>query len=300
MKKIIIKSLPYTSSVIFGAAIFYIAINPKISIYKDLLINISATLLAIPLILGVFDFIKAITDKKLNHEIFDYIKVNIDSELILLTGNLDKSLYTQQEMKQRFNALKSINTFLSMDIPQIQKTLSEKEFVGFFIFKRVEVRGKAIDEILKNPLFVSKLNNDQIISLIEIKKAISNLETVLLMKELYQNTGNVLKDHKVVNALDISVENKEHPDDYILMQYAGTDKFIVIDSGTFSNYRANECALKYYKVNLELVDVYATSIYMVIESINKWVSITNGELLFHSRMFRIVDLDINNKEKSTS
>jgi len=91
-KRVILKILPYICACIVGITIYLISLFIRNKL-RDLLINISASFLSIPLLLLFYDMIKESTNKKLNKEIFDYSKTMVDSEILNCLNQISKMIY---------------------------------------------------------------------------------------------------------------------------------------------------------------------------------------------------------------
>lgn len=92
-KKVLLKSLPYLAAIITGEFFYFLA-NKMDPNYYDLFINISAAFFAIPLLYFFYETAKSFSHKRLNREIFDYAKMQIDRELLSILNQLQKIVYT--------------------------------------------------------------------------------------------------------------------------------------------------------------------------------------------------------------
>lgn len=79
MKRLLFKSWPYFTSFGSGVLLFFLATRLEED-HKGLLINISATLLAIPLLFLIYELARGFSSRKLNQELFDYAKMQVDCE----------------------------------------------------------------------------------------------------------------------------------------------------------------------------------------------------------------------------
>lgn len=80
MRKLCLKFWPYATCVVAG----YVVLNLGTSFHgdlRDVLVSISATFLAIPLLYVIYGFAKRFSERRLNDEIFDYINMLMDNTL---------------------------------------------------------------------------------------------------------------------------------------------------------------------------------------------------------------------------
>lgn len=255
-KKILLKLLPYLAAIITGGIFYFLAIELDQK-YYDLLINISATFFAIPLLYFFYETAKSFSHKRLNREIFDYAKMQMDRELLSILNQLQKVVYTLEE--KEFSS-KAINKFLSLQKNEIVTQIKENKYLGFQIFKNWEISEKGLHEILKNPFILEKLDDEQIISIISILKGLRQLESIQKIDNLYIDIKEKAEGYKVQSGIGMNTENKKFPDRYMLLKHLDKDKFIVYDFGDIPKYNLEKC-LNYYEINNKLLHVYSTIIF---------------------------------------
>ena len=111
MKKILLKSVPYFVSICTGFLFFFFASHVE-QYLGNLFISLSAAFLAIPLIFLFYETVKNLSQRKLNKEIFDYAKVQIDSEVLTVLNYLSKIVFGY---KARDFSDKGVNDFLKLN-----------------------------------------------------------------------------------------------------------------------------------------------------------------------------------------
>ena len=146
VKRLLIKSWPYLTSLISGIVLFFIAVFLKED-YKGLLINIAATLLAIPLLFLIYELAKAFSSRKLNKELFDYAKMQIDRETLSVVMHLIKIVhpYIKQDKSQH-----GVQTFLSQSEEDLQTIFNTESFLGFQVLRRCKHFGDVVTYIAKH------------------------------------------------------------------------------------------------------------------------------------------------------
>ena len=73
--------------------ILYFSAGKTANNLNSIIINLSATLFAIPIIYVFYQFFVGLSEKRLRKEIYDYSKVLIDTEALAVLNQLGKFLY---------------------------------------------------------------------------------------------------------------------------------------------------------------------------------------------------------------
>jgi len=281
MKKMVFKVFPYFASILAGFLFYFIGIKLSENI-KNLFINISAAFFAIPFIYLFYQTAKNFSKKKLNKEIFDYAKIQIDSEILSIVNQLSKIVYPLDE---RDMSLKGINNFLCITKDNIKENVSKKEYLGFQVFKKWEVSEDSLHGILKNPYTLNILKDEQIIAIITLIKSLRYLEQIQKIEDLYSKTDKKTTIFKIVSGKEINERNINFPDRYILLKILSENNFLVVDFGDFPQYNLDRL-LHVFKINEKYLEVYAGAIFDLISDINNWVNLTSREFLIDTKMFR--------------
>ena len=175
MSNLFLKLWPYIAC-IFTASIFFVVGNGFVGDVKGLLHNISATFLAIPCLYLIYELSMAFSRRKLNEEIFDYVKVQVDRELLGITNQLMKLVYAYDD---RDCSLKGIESFLSLSQKELEEVLYRSEYLGFQTFKHWTVSKTNLTELLRNPLVIERLEDDQVICIIRTLKGLRDVHKKL-------------------------------------------------------------------------------------------------------------------------
>jgi hypothetical protein len=281
MKQFLLKILPYIASITVGAMLFLISGN-LVGDLKVLFLSLSASFWSIPLIYLFYNLTKKISQKKLNKEVFDYAKVKIDTEILSILNKLLKVVYPYKYHDFSFSG---INNFLSLDQEQIENMLSEYNYIGFQIFKRWDFSENKFNDILENPYILNKLEDNQIIAIIQIIKSLRSLELLHKEESIYKNNLEKVQNHKIISGKELNENNTEHPERLVLLQNIKNDKFIVQDFGDFKN-KNRDNLLKLFSVKDKHVESYSRVIFRIITKINKWIEVSGNEFIIDSKMFK--------------
>lgn len=282
-KKKLLQFLPYFAVVVAGAVLYFLAATITNTKFSALLTSIAAAFFAIPLLFLFYELVKTYSHKKLNQEIFDYAKMQMDRELIYILMQLRKSAYILEE---KSSSIKEIKTFLFLKMDELENQLKANKYLGFQVFKNWEISEKGLNELLKNPFILEKMKDENVISIISILKNLRALDSIQKIEDLYLVTNEVAKGYKIQSGAEININNRGLPDRYLLLKHLSEDKFVVCDFGDISKYNLEKC-LKYYKINDDLLNYYAEAIFNVLNAINSWLETTGWEFIIDTKMFRM-------------
>ncbi|MBQ8250919.1 MAG: hypothetical protein IJY92_03280 [Alphaproteobacteria bacterium] len=191
MKKLFIKILPFWVAFASGI-LLYIVTDKFVSDVglNNLLINVAAGLVSIPLVFIFYDVINKITSQKLHNSLFESVTIEINSQLI----DLIKELAALMDEKEPEN-MESLEDFLSLEQSDILKSLK----LGKVDIKKLEaIKQELVLEIHK-PTSFDILSEKQISSILNIVK-----EITFLIKNIDQsNTVKETTKHKKIIALNV-------------------------------------------------------------------------------------------------
>jgi hypothetical protein len=283
VKRIFWKILPYFVSICAGF-LFY-GLTPFVNEnLKSLFIHLSAVFFAVSLMFLFYEVIKNLSHKKLNQEIFDYVKMQIDKEVLSIVNQLSKMVYSY---KERDHSLGGISKFLLMNKEDIKNLVSTNEYLGFQIYKSWDMSEKGFHELLKNSFMVKRLEDSHVICIISIIKSLRAIEAMQKWQDLYVMTETRATNYKTVSGRELSSYNVEFPDRLLLLKDIGDGKSIVEDFGDFPLYQKDKL-LNAFTVNKSAVEPYSEIISEIISDINSWLEKTGSEVLVDTKTFRLV------------
>ena len=246
-KKKLLKSIPYFAAIITGGIFYFLALTVGGKTY-DLFINVSAAFFAIPLLYFFYETAKSYSHKKLNREIFDYAKMQVDRELLPILNQLQKIVFTLEE-KDFSN--EAVNKFLSCEKEYLESKLQANRYLGFQVFKHWQISETGLHDLLKNPFILEKMEDEQIIAVIYILKSLRNLEAIQKVEALYiVDTDEVPKGYKIQSGTEVHSENKKFPDRHMLLKHLDEDKYVVYDFGDIPKYNLDKISGKKFCVSL--------------------------------------------------
>jgi len=283
MKKIVLKVIPYATCIIVGFLLFAWSLSLKEN-WKGLLINIAAALLAIPLLYLFYEIARDVSHRKLNKELFDYAKMQVDKEVLSVLNHLSKMIHKYED--KDFSSA-GINKLLSLTKIDLATHVKNNEYIGFQILKGWELNEEAFGDILKNPFILSRLDDEQIISIFALLRGLRSYD--LLFKKadvIFEKTDKTMVGYKVVKGEDLNPENAKYKDRFLLLKDLGEGKYQVADFGDFQKFNQDDL-LKTFVVEEPAIDYLTSIIGETLSDINNWLTLTGGEFVVDTKMFRI-------------
>ena len=282
IKKIVIRTWPYIICVITGYLSFYLSsvVDQK---YQDLLINISATLFAVPILFLVYDVSKTSSNKRLYKELFDYAKMQVDQQILSVCNQLMKIIgpYGQIDL-----SAKGVSKFLNLSEDEISQKVSNARFLGFQVLKSWTETEKTLTKLIENAFILESLNTDQKRMLPVLLKQVYWLQDLnRYFPDLFEFGSEVDKNYRIQLGSSMNSENVKYPNRYLLLEKLKGSKYRVTDFGDFreldKNNLLNVCSIKgVWK------STFVRAIYDLLECMNEWLELTGGEIIINSRMFR--------------
>ncbi len=282
MKKLSLKILPYFISLTFGLILFTISINSDDNL-KSLLINISSAFIAIPLLYLIYDLVHQASRKKLNKEVFEYAKMQIDRELINISHQFVKLIYPYDKQNKSFDG---ITKLLNLGKDEIANEFISNTYLGFQVLKNWYVSETKIQNMLDSSFILSKLDDDQIIAIINVLKNVRSVQDIYRnIDELFLMSDTKIKGFKVQSGSQLSEQNSEYPDRYLLLRELDKEQHQVFDFGDFEQFKLSKLLLE-CNLNPKYINLLSESIFETLKSINNWLEYTGSEFLIDMRMYK--------------
>jgi len=248
-KRTLIRLIPFLISATAGVALYFLA-GETVSNVNSILINLSATLLAVPLIYMFYQFFVNMSEKRLNKEIYDYSKMLLDTEILSILNQLGKFLYPNYEFKLNPESVKVI---CNLNERELAKMLTGCEYLGFQVKKNWESSIKDISEKIHNNQIINRMNADLLCIVISLLKSIHGFELFIRRVDYLSKTEKQSREYRIISGTELNpIENNKLPDRLILLKKIDEERGIVIDFGDFKKYQAVDL-LNYYKIKNEFV-----------------------------------------------
>jgi hypothetical protein len=283
MKKVVLKLIPYVASIVTGFLLFTWGLSSNES-WKALLINIASAFLAVPLLYLFYELVRDASHKKLNKELLDYAKMQVDRQVLSMLNHLSKMIYKYEEKDFSFAG---INKLLSLKQSEVSARIRNNDYLGFQILKDWELNEEAFHDILKNPFILGRLNDEQIISIVALSKGLLSYDLVFKKADvIFERADKTMIGYKVVKGEDLNPENAKYKDRFLLLKDVGEGEYKVTDFGDFPKYNQDQL-LSVFVVKEITIGYLTTVISKTLSDINKWLTLTGGEFVIDAKMFNI-------------
>lgn len=282
MKKIVLKSLPYLICLIVGSIFLIVTFTIPSEELKGLYSNLAATFFGIPLVFLVFETTKAFSNRKLNAEIFDYVKMLVDTQALSATKHLIKMVYSYERNKNTFGDI--VDT-INLKKEELATLLKTEKRIGFQIFKKFEVDEQNIQSLLNNSLLLQSMSNEQIICIIKLLQSMRQLSLLRRESDLFIATDEKLSNYKAIKGSSINPTNNILPNRYMLLKSISNDKSLVVDFGDFTDQIKEDCN-KVYEVNIKQEELLIETLFELLSNVNNWLAVTGNEFIIDQKIFR--------------
>ena len=254
VKKVVLKTFAYIAALGTGGILYYAATK---TYYDDLLIDMAAVFLSAPLLYFFFDAAKSFSRRRLSGEIYDYAKTQIDKEVRFILNHLQKVVFALDE---RDPASRVPGNLFALLNPEIEGHIQNNKYLGFQLFKNSGTSRKNLQDILKTPFILEKLEDSHIVAVIGIMKSLTQLETVQGIHDLYIETVEDAAEFEARENEEMGAGNAKFPERRVLMAPFTKD-------------------VNYYRINHKYLKEYSGSIFQLIKDMQKWLNMTGHELI---------------------
>ena len=282
IKRTLVRFIPFLISAIAGLVLYFLA-SKTVNNVNSVLINLSATLLAVPLIYMFYQIIVSISEKRLNKEINDYSKMLVDTEVLSIINQLGKFLYPSYGFQLNPKNVKNICELKKNDL---KKLISEGEYLGFQVKKNWEYSIESVSSKIHSNQIINKMNSDLLCIIISFLQSIHSFELFIKRSDYLEKTEKKADDYKIICGSQLNpIENNKLPDRLILLKKIDDEKGVVIDFGDFKKYQTVDL-LNYYRIKKEYVDYLVEIINNIIVGVKEWISSTGYEFIIDENLFK--------------
>ncbi|WP_217641263.1 hypothetical protein [Desulfobacula phenolica] len=225
----------------------------------------------------------------LTDKILDFLKKEIDQEILGLVSHFVQFVSKSDAKLDLFGNIQNFLNYTQSDISEI---LVNKKVLGFYLLKSFhEYEGK-IQNFINQAMSSQYYNREILNALIDIYEWFSAYDTtrtryfskLLIKLEEKEESLFVINSSKVAHG-------NQFPDRYLLMKKINEKEGQVCNFGDF--YPGNIASLtNYHHFNKEYLDKFSNILQLLIKSINKWIELTNKELIIDFvKNFRVKKTD---------
>ena len=225
----------------------------------------------------------------LTDKILDFLKKEIDQEILGLVSHFVRFV---NEVGAKSDLFRSIQEFLNYTNVDILQLLENKKVLGFYILKSFHEYEKKIHNFVNQAMTSQYYNREILNSLIDIYEWFSAYDSTRTryFSKLFIKLEEKEESLFVINSSKVAHGN-QFPDRYLLMKKINEKESQICNFGDF--YPGNISNLtNYHNFNKEYLDKYVGNIQLLIKSINKWIELTNKEIIIDFvKSFRIKKVD---------
>ena len=125
MKRLFYRSSPFLASLIAGLLFYFLGLELGGGL-EALFHDISAAFFAIPFLYLFYELAKDFSNRKLNKEIHDYLKMQVDREVLSTINQLTKTVYGYSD---RDSSFKGISNFLNLKEEELRSRVKDQELL---------------------------------------------------------------------------------------------------------------------------------------------------------------------------
>lgn len=134
-----------------------------------------------------------------NNEIFEYLKVQIDDELLFVLNYLRYMIFPYNSDG---SIISEYNYMLNIDRDKLVDLVRGNQFYGFQLFKNWEAKDKKFNQLLEKPMIINNLGNSKTSPIINIIKSMRTLEDLQRYEEIFELVECRNEKYKVVSAYE--------------------------------------------------------------------------------------------------
>ena len=224
----------------------------------------------------------------LTNKILDFLKKDIDREILGVLSHL--SLIVDYDISKK-NLFAATQNFLNMSQNDLFKELQNKKILGFYVLKLFNEYENKIYNHINKALSSPYYNREVLNSLTDIYEWFAEYDK---FKTNYFSTLFIKleeKDDRFIVVKGSEIASNNLPNRYLLMEKLDKEKGIVRNFGDFP-IGYIPVLTNYFTLNHGTLDKYCDILFLLIESINKWLKITNNEFIIDfTKQFRIKKSD---------
>lgn len=212
----------------------------------------------------------------LTDKIFDFLKTEIDQEIIELYSHIIRICPTKNLETKSFLG---IDEFLSLTEQNIIDNLKNEKFLGFHLLKIYDESKTKIYKHVNQAMSSQYYNREVLNALIDIYNWFDMYES--FRNKYFFSMINCLDEkesnYTAIKGSDFSNDGN-YPNRYLLLNKTGDNEGQVIGHGDFAT-GAIDTLTNYYSLNEEYLGYFARTIRILIKSIKNWLKCSNNEFI---------------------
>lgn len=278
-----IKEHPYLAPLVVGVLIFVLLLVTGIEDgWRNLLLNISASLVTIPIVLLVYDALKDKAAKEQNKEVSNYVKMRIDKEILRLLDAVSPLI-----VKTPTAGLEKVLVLLKTDREKMIKNLESHTPIVYFLSTDWEMMEHNLSKLLSDELIHNNLNVSERNIITRLIKSIHSLSYVTHPR-FFTAQGEPSVRYKVVKGEDAGKVSK-FKNRYILMALSKKKKneFVVAAFNDIDISRFKESLTTPMKTNSDGRELLIDNVEEIQDAVNKWLDSRGNEFILDRNNYKL-------------
>ncbi|HEX8763119.1 MAG TPA: hypothetical protein VF733_05170 [Candidatus Saccharimonadales bacterium] len=284
----ILKRFPYAIAIIAGL-LFYLLASLTSDNLSGLLLNISASLVTIPIVIFSYEAIKEKVAKEDNRDLSEYVKMNIDREILSLLNRVSPLVIGTPTP-----GLNKVLKLLNMNEEKMRKTLENYSPMAYYLATDWGYSEDQFALLLANELIYNNLSVDERNAFIRLIKAVRTLEYATSPR-FYKKGGDANPKYTIVKGSEIDQVTK-FQNRYLLM--AKTKKSNELAVAAFNDLKMGKYKIDLLtpmKPNNDGKELLLSCTLEILECISAWSQSRGKDFLIDSRNFRMKRTRLKNR-----
>lgn len=214
-------------------------------------------------------------------KIDDYIKEKIDTELLTIAGHLGKMMFGYNGK----SAPELLQLVTNLSDEEIETTIKSQEFIGFQLFKNLNVHEKNLRVIADGLISSVHHNREMTRPIIELVSWVGRFDALNSPRNEHQwfkKLDSKTQEYRIAPPSQFA-KNEELPNRFVLLKNLNEKEGIVVDFGDFIYKPRVQNLTTHYRFDDKNIKTFVSIIRHFITATEDWLDLTNGEIIidFH-------------------
>lgn len=276
----ILKHFPYAVAIIAGL-FFYLLASMTTGNFSGLILNVSASLITIPIVIFVYEAIKEKIAKESNKDLSDYVKMNIDREILALLNRVSPLVIGSPTP-----GLNKVLKLLSMNEEKMRKTLDSYSPMAYYLATDWGYSEDQIATLLANELVYNNLSVDERNAFIRLIKAVRTLEYAT-DPQFYKKDGEINPKYTIIKGSEIDQVTKFENRYLLMAKTKKSDGLAVAAFNDIKSGKYNIDLLTPMKPNNDGQELLLSCVVEILECVSAWTHSRGNDFLIDSRNFKM-------------
>ncbi|MGQ7870952.1 hypothetical protein [Sunxiuqinia sp. sy24] len=210
-------------------------------------------------------------------KIDDYIKEKIDTELLTIAGHLGKMLFGYNGK----SAPELLQLVMNLSDEEIETSLKSQEFIGFQLFKNLNVHERNLRAIADGLISSVHHNREMTRPIIELVSWVGRFDAFNSPRNEFQwfkKLDSKTHEYRVASPSQFA-KNDKLPNRFVLLKNLNEKEGIVVDFGDFIYKPRVQNLMTRFKFDDKSIKIFVSIIRHFIKATEDWLDLTNGEII---------------------